>query len=254
MPVQTFIDGGRIKYVSVNGGRTMYLVQNGQTIYHEAVDFSRSATANGSIGAGSTANGSVPMGTSVTVIATPDSGYAFSRWERGSGGEWATVSNNATYTFTMDASWREPNHQIRAVFAFAPVLISVRFSGGSGNFPTAMPEYACFPYLQSIISGAVYQSGPGMGAVHANTNVHTLSLTAPSAQLQVNIKNLNQYSSSLHNSYWRLFSPGWYCGDGNDQFCNQITFSDRMIANPVATLSTGSLTSLICGAMIGCGS
>jgi len=118
MAIKTVINGHEVKHdgVSVNGGRTMYLVQNGQTIYHEAVNFARSVVANGSIGNGSTPNGLVPMGSSVTVIAVPNSGYAFTEWQRYDGTNWNTISGNATYTFTMDQSWREPQNQLRATF------------------------------------------------------------------------------------------------------------------------------------------
>jgi len=103
---------------------------NGQVVYTEQIDFSKSAGTGGNVGG--QANGLVPFGASVTVTASPDAGYAFTRWERGSGSAWASVSTDASYTFTMNQDWRSPNNQLRAVFNLTVQSITVN-SGGNGT-------------------------------------------------------------------------------------------------------------------------
>ncbi|MFZ4723916.1 MAG: InlB B-repeat-containing protein [Paludibacter sp.] len=61
-----------------------------------------------------TANGSFTSGTSISVTATPLSGYRFLKWTDGVGG--TVMSNNANYTFTANE-----NRNLIANFAILPV-------------------------------------------------------------------------------------------------------------------------------------
>lgn len=83
-------------------------------------------TSSSPSGAGTTSGGGyVNSGSSVTINASPNSGYAFTNWsESGS-----SMSTSASYTFTANA-----NRSLVANFAAsANVLLSEDFSGGTIN-------------------------------------------------------------------------------------------------------------------------
>lgn len=73
------------------------------------------AGAGGSVGGQGFVNGrkSVASGTSVTITATPLSGYTFDGWYSQSGGQQTLVAQTAEYTFTMGQN----NVDLIAVFA-----------------------------------------------------------------------------------------------------------------------------------------
>lgn len=83
------------------------------------------AGAGGSVGGQGFVNGrkSVANGDSVTVTATPSSGYNFDGWYSQSGGQQTLVSQTAEYTFTMGQN----NIDLIAVFA-------AQSSGGPSGF------------------------------------------------------------------------------------------------------------------------
>lgn len=140
MPLETAINGSRVKHVSVDGGQAMYLAHNGGVIYHERVNFNVSAYSNGSVSG--QASAPIPMGATVSVAAVPDSGYRFLHWERKMG-EFSRVPIDAPaqYTFEMDPTWREPCNELRARFELITYHVNVvvyNGVGGSASTQTAL--------------------------------------------------------------------------------------------------------------------
>ena len=80
------------------------------------------AGAGGTVSGTGFSNGrkAVQIGESVTVVATPASGYTFDGWYLQNGGQQELVSQNTSYTFTM------PNNNVDLVATFSG-------NGGSGG-------------------------------------------------------------------------------------------------------------------------
>ena len=71
-----------------------------RAIFQPATMYSITTSSSPSAGGTTTGGGTYASGSSCTVTATPASGYAFKNWTSGG----SVVSNNATYTFTVNSS------------------------------------------------------------------------------------------------------------------------------------------------------
>jgi uncharacterized repeat protein (TIGR02543 family) len=130
---------------TVNANRT--LVANFSLISY-TVTTSSSPTAGGTTSGGGTYN----YGASVTVSATPNTGYAFVNWTEGG----AAVSTSASYTFTVNAS-----RTLLANFSLVNYTVSTSSSPTAGGSTSGAGTY-------SYGTSATITATPTTGYLFAN--------------------------------------------------------------------------------------
>lgn len=186
--------------------------------------------------------GTFDIGTSVTVTASPASGYLFVAWKEG--GE--TVSTNRTYTFTAERSRR-----LTAVFAVAcTVSASVDPSGsgsvsGAGTYPqgavvtvTAAPGngYRFAAWKENSVT--VSTNASYAFAVTGNRSLTAVFVSAITPNWQ--LKNI---SSIVPDGTWGCLADGGYpliafCGN-KGKLVSSFDYFERWISADAASVKYG---------------
>ena len=125
---------------TVNGANTNYAIQVQEftvTLQSEGgaiptpTQYTITATANPGTAGSVTGGGTFTEGATVTLTATPNSGYEFVNWTKGG----IEVSTNATYSFTANASASYvANFQTAAATTFAVTTTANPAAGGTATF------------------------------------------------------------------------------------------------------------------------
>ncbi len=183
--------------------------------------------ALGSVSGGGTYN----YGSSVTIKASPTTGYSFAGWYDGT----TRMSTNATYTFTMPAK----NYTLEA--KFTPVSMTVSFNGnggtasftsktvyyneGYGTLPTATRSGYVFMGWYTAASGGTKVTA---GTAVKNTGAHTL-------YAQWSAVGVSSITVIYDRTYPTLPAPtrpgynfgGWYWEEiGNNGYGTQLKAGD----------------------------
>ncbi|MBR3878190.1 MAG: C10 family peptidase [Bacteroidaceae bacterium] len=126
--------------VKGDAGRSMYTKQIIVTLKKDGAgsgstptptQYTITATANPGTAGSVTGGGTYTEGATVTLTATPNSGYEFVNWTSGT----TTVSTNATYSFTANASASYvANFQAAALTTFAVTTTANPAAGGTATF------------------------------------------------------------------------------------------------------------------------
>ncbi len=87
-------------------------------------------TVNSTTGGTATGTGNYTAGTSVTIVATPNSGYQFVNWTNSSG---AVISTSATYNYTMPAQASTVTANFAAVTGTQYALTVLATTGGTAT-------------------------------------------------------------------------------------------------------------------------
>lgn len=120
------------------------------------VEVSADPAAGGSV----TGGGSYPEGTSVTVTATPNSGYAFVNWAEGG----SPVSAGAAYTFTLGASGRT---LVAGFMAMPPAANTGTIAGTVSDGANPVPG----ANVSLTVSGSVYSATTAANGGYSIANV-----------------------------------------------------------------------------------
>ena len=142
---------------------------------------------NISYGTVDTSGGTYYEGTSVTLTATPASGYRFVRWERNG----SQVSTSASYTFTVSGSYT-----YTAIFERATATISTAVSPAGTGTATGGGTY-------NINSQATLSATPASGYKFVGWQLNG-AIVSTSASYTFTV------SSSTSGTYTAIFTPATY--------------------------------------------
>jgi outer membrane protein assembly factor BamB len=175
------------------------------------INYTLTATA-GTGGTINALNSSYPYGTNVSLVATPDTGYAFSAWtQSGSGITDTSIDSTTVYI--------EGNQTVHATFS--PLSYDLNVTAGTGGSVTNDPAGTSHSYGSSVTITATPDSGyyftgwTGSGITDVNASTTTVAISgvqsvqASFAQIPVGSFVL-QLSSNPNNSASGLSGGGAY--------------------------------------------
>jgi Divergent InlB B-repeat domain len=123
--------GGSV--VSTSASYTFTATSNTTLVAHFTQTYTISTSASPSAGGSTSGGGTYAKGTSVTVTATPNSGYTFTNWTQNG----SIVSHSTSYTFTPKG-----NTTLVANFTTNPVTLSTSASPSNGGTTSGDGTYA----------------------------------------------------------------------------------------------------------------
>jgi len=147
------------------------------------------ASANGTVSGGTIFGDVYPAGTSLTLIAIPNNGFAFTRWDYVLGGTGIASTNNP-YTFLTPAN----NLTLQPVFT-AITGYSITYVG-NGNTGGTVPTGGTFS-SSTTISGAGTMVRSGYQFTGWNTNANGSGTTYLAGTFYSTISNLTLYAQWL---------------------------------------------------------
>jgi hypothetical protein len=122
------------------------------------------ASANGSVNGGTIFGDVYPAGTPITLIAIPNSGYAFTRWDYVLGGT-GTASTNNPYSFST------PANNLTLVPIFSAITGYTITYVGNGNTDGTVPTGGTFSSSTTIAgAGTMVKSGYNFSGWNTNSN------------------------------------------------------------------------------------
>ncbi len=153
---------------TLNGNRN--LVANFTASTSNYTVSTSSAPSNGGTTAG---GGTFASGSSVTVTATPASGFVFSNWTEGG----SVVSNSASYTFTLSGNRNlVANFSSNSGNTFDLTLIPKPSNGGTVSGAGTYPAGTQVTATATPASGYVFQAWVINGAVQSTNPVYSFQL------------------------------------------------------------------------------
>jgi outer membrane protein assembly factor BamB len=175
------------------------------------INYTLTATA-GTGGSVNNVTNSYPYDTNVSLVATPDTGYAFASWTQSGSG--ISNTSSASVSARIDA-----NQSVHATFS--PLPYDLNLTTGAGGSVTNDPAGISHSYGSLITITAIADSGyyftewtgSGITDVNASTTTVTISgnqnIQASFAQIPVGSFSL-QLGSNPSNSAASLFGAGAY--------------------------------------------
>lgn len=154
-----------------------------------------SVTANG-ITIASADDCGVNIGNTLTLVATPKTGYIFDHWERNIDGETVVLSTSNTYSFTVS----EANYSIRAVFAAAPSNLKVYLTSNTANTTVVIgsKQYVITQNVETVID---YTEGMTLEASNSGrTWIHWWKTSDDTEYSTSNPLTLTGLTADLHLS------------------------------------------------------
>ncbi|MCP5556900.1 MAG: InlB B-repeat-containing protein [Verrucomicrobiaceae bacterium] len=135
-------------------------------------DVTIATSSSPSAGGSTTGGGAYGVGDSVTVTATPNPGYEFSKWKEGG----STASNSASYTFTASTSRNLVASFYQAYYVSASALPAV---GGSTEMDSTSYKAGETAQARATASaGYVFVNWTENGAVVSNQAIYSFNVTA----------------------------------------------------------------------------
>jgi uncharacterized repeat protein (TIGR02543 family) len=131
-----------------------------------------STSSSPAIGGSTTGSGTYNTGTSVTVSATPASGYQFVNWTDGA----TPVSTNATYTFTISA-----NRNLTANFSVITFTVATSSSPAAGGTTSGSGIYnsnASVTVIATPATGYQFVNWTVSGSIVSTSATYTFTVTA----------------------------------------------------------------------------
>ena len=152
IPINTGGGGGTSGGGTSGGGTSGGGTSGGGTTTTTQYQLTVNAGANGSI---SSTGGSYDDGTSVSIIASPNTGYSFENWTDSSGNE---IGTNATYTFNISSDTTITANYLVALFYLDPNGVTIRCPlaavGASGTVNGVQYEKVDKAGLQALRNAA----------------------------------------------------------------------------------------------------
>lgn len=145
--------------VSTSASYTFSATANSTLVAHFIQTYAISTSASPSVGGATSGAGTYTKGASVTVNATPNSGYTFTNWTQNGN----IVSHSASYTFTANA-----NRVLVANFTTNPVTLTTSASPSNGGTTSGDGTYATGA---NVTAKAVPASGYTFTNWTANSNI-----------------------------------------------------------------------------------
>lgn len=162
------------------------------------VGVSKSPSAGGTASGG----GTYPAGSSVTVVATPNSGYRFVKWTEGG----TQVSTNASYTFSANA-----DRSLVANFALLPT------TAPQNDLLADFGAHGLWQFRNNATWQNIHSNNPyaiGTGDLDGSKKDEALA-TLYSDNLAARYNNANPWKT-LHPEFAKFFVAGDFDGNGKD--------------------------------------
>ena len=174
------------------------------------VTYTISVNANPIEGGSVTGGGTYNEGASVTLTATPNSGYEFVNWTSGT----TTVSTNATYSFTANASAEYiANFRTAAQITFAVTTTANPAEGGTATFTVGTsPEK----------TSATVTNGTGI-TLYANENDGYRFVNWTKGGIEVSTNATHNVTITEASNFVANFEKAPATGGGNDTVHNIVT-------------------------------
>ncbi len=189
---------------TVTGPRNLVAVFTQNVVQTYTIGVSASPSSGGTAIGG----GSFSLNTTISVIATPASGYVFSKWtENGT-----TVSTNATYLFAVSAS----RNLVANFTAAAPTIYSIGtsaspFNGGNTSGGGTFVAGTSVNLLATPASGYSFVRWRENGSQVATSTGYTIVANANRSFVAEFTQNLVQVSASASPSNGgSILGPGMY--------------------------------------------
>ncbi len=214
------------------------------------INYSLTATA-GNGGMINALNNSYPFNTNVSLVATPDTGYAFSAWTQSGSG----ISDTSSASTNL---YINGNQSVQATFS--PLSYELYLSAGTGGAVLNYPKGTSHDFGSSVTISATPESGyyftgwTGSGVHDANASTTTVTISGYHS-VQANFDQIPagnfvvQLNSSPSNSASVLTGAGTYTpnqviqisASPNDGYSFQNwsggTFADANLSTTMVTVS-----------------
>jgi hypothetical protein len=163
----------------------------------------------------------------VTIIATPNPGYLFKRWERGN----SNVSSQRTYTFVLD---RDTTLNARFARAYEITTASFPASAGGTSGGGQFEDGDNVALIASPNAGYVFTNWTEDGEVVSSSSSYTFKAN-PARSLVANFDLLVPEPSITSAPggglvlHWPAGLPGWVLEESSDLAVGQWTASERAV-------------------------
>ncbi len=200
--------------VSTNSSYTFPASANRTLVANFLRTYTVSTSSNPAIGGSTTGSGTYNTGTSVTVTATPASGYQFVNWTEGG----TSVSTNPNYTFIISA-----NRNLTANFSVITFTVATSSSPASGGTTSGSGIYnsnASATVIATPATGYQFINWTQGGSVVSTSATYTFTVTAN----RTLVANFNLISYSISTSA-NPAEGGTVSGGGTYNYGTSVTIT-----------------------------